>query len=71
MDEDKDIKQMVSEMHKALIGDEYRKEGIIHKIDNHEKRLGRIEKYVVGLSAIGAFIYATIKIGSGILEMIK
>ena len=47
MPEEKDVKQMVSEMHKALIGDEYRKEGIIDKVDNHEKKLKKHDNYIV------------------------
>jgi len=63
---DEDIKKMVSEMHKALIGDEYRKEGIVHKLDNHETRISRLEKYGIGAAAIGGFIYTVIKIGNQI-----
>lgn len=69
--EEEDIKQMVKEMHRALIGDEYRKEGIIHKIERHEKRISRMEKYVIGITAIGAFVFATIKIGSQIISMLR
>lgn len=58
MNNEKDIQTMVSEIHKALIGDEYRKEGIVHKVDNHEKRLDKHDYFIwIIMGAVGLILF--------------
>lgn len=66
-----ELKQMVFDIHRALIGDKYRKDGIIHKVEDHEKRISRIERYVVAATAIGGFVFAAVKIGQQIMDLVK
>ena len=64
------IETDVNEIKTALLGNKYMKEqGMVHKVENHEERLERIEKVlqngkwlVVGLSVgTGGFLWELIK----------
>lgn len=70
MKESKDLETMVTEIHKALIGDEYRKEGIVHKVEKHESKLRKHDYFVWLISGAVAFIIFWLKFGDIIKEII-
>lgn len=52
---EEELKQMVKDMHRALCGDEYNKEGIVHKVTKHEARLDKHDRIIYGI--IGAYLF--------------
>ena len=70
MDGDKNLETMVSEIHKALIGDEYRKEGIVHKVDKHDKKLNKLEYFVWVITGAVGFILFWLKFGDNIKDIL-
>ena len=54
MEDYNELKEMVSEIHKALIGDQYREEGLIKKVDRHDKKIVKHEAYIYMI--IGAYL---------------
>ena len=42
---DDDLKQKVDEIHKALVGDQYREESYLKKVDRHDKKLVQHDSY--------------------------
>jgi hypothetical protein len=55
MIDDKELKEMVAEIHKALVGDQYREEGLIKKVDRHDKKLIRHDSFIWAI--IGAYLF--------------
>lgn len=68
---DKDLSQMVSEIHKALVGDEYRKDGLINKVESHEKKLNRHDIYIWMITGGFGVVAFLLKFGDKILSVIK
>lgn len=68
---EKKLEQLVDEIHKALIGDEYREEGLIQTVSKQGKRIDRIEKYIYAGAGIYTFILFALTYGDELLKILK
>lgn len=71
MDEHKDLRSMVEEIHKALVGDVYREEGLIKKVDRHDKRLKSHDNYIYGIIGAYFLLIFILKYGKTLIELIS
>lgn len=69
--EEKDLKTMVHEIHKALVGDEYGSEGLVNTVKRHDKKLGKIDRYIYGIIGAYAFLIFILMYGSTILHFFE
>lgn len=59
----KELSQQISEIHKALIGDEYRPEGLVKCVDRHDKTLKKHDRYIWAI--VGAYLLAVFLLSFG------
>ena len=68
---DSELKAMVNDIHKALIGDEYNNEGLIKKVHKNKKRIALHDKIIYGV--IGAYLLAVfiLSFGHDLIKLVK
>ena len=71
MDAEKEIREMVSEIHKALVGDQYREEGLIKKVDRHDKKISRHDSYIWAIVGAYLLLIFLLSYGEKIAEIFK